>query len=48
MWHDLSDDELQARLTQRGVTDDRARFLVEHRDAPAEVAMIQGVLDGTG
>ena len=45
MWHDLSDDELRARLEQRGVDPDRAAYLIEHRDDRPEARMIEGVLD---
>jgi len=31
---DLSDDELLARLVNRGVSDDLARHWVRHRDEP--------------
>lgn len=32
-WDDLGDDELFARLVQRGVVDVAARSLVDHREA---------------
>jgi hypothetical protein len=31
-WSELSDDELRARLVQRGVDESAARFLVTHRE----------------
>jgi hypothetical protein len=33
-WSELSDDELRARLVQRGVDESTARFLVTHREDP--------------
>lgn len=44
-WH-LGDDELLARLTQRGVHPDIARELVDTRDDPESAAIIAEVLGG--
>ena len=44
-WSDLSDDELRARLVQRGVDDPAARFLVTHREDPLAANMIVELLD---
>jgi hypothetical protein len=38
-WSELSDDELRARLVQRGV-DESARVLVTHREHPLAAEMI--------
>lgn len=43
---DLGDDELHSRLVNRGVSDERATFLVQHRDDGPEATMIEKVLDG--
>ena len=45
-WSDLSDDELRARLVQRGVDESTARFLVAHREEPLAAAMIVELLEG--
>jgi hypothetical protein len=44
-WSDLSDDELRARLVQRGVDAAAARFLVTHREEPLAAKMIAELLD---
>ena len=44
-WSDLSDDELRARLVQRGVADAAARFLVTHREDPLAAKTIGELLD---
>jgi hypothetical protein len=43
-WSDLSDDELRARLVQRGVDESAARFLVTHREDPLAAKMIAELL----
>jgi len=46
-WEDLSDSELRVRLRRRGVPDEVAVALVEHRDdaeRPEAAAMIDEVL----
>jgi hypothetical protein len=45
-WSELSDDELRARLVQRGVDEPTTRFLVAHREEPLAAAMIVELLDG--
>jgi hypothetical protein len=44
-WSDLSDDELRARLVQRGVDAAAARFLLTHREDPLAAKMIAELLD---
>jgi hypothetical protein len=43
-WSELSDDELRARLVQRGVDDSTARLLVAHREDPLAAKMIVELL----
>jgi hypothetical protein len=43
-WSELSDDELLARLVQRGVEASAARFLVTHREDPLAAKMIVELL----
>ena len=43
-WSELSDDELRARLAQRGVDESAARFLVTHREDPRAAKMIAELL----
>jgi hypothetical protein len=43
---ELSDDELRARLVQRGVDESAARFLVAHREDPLAAKMIVELLGG--
>jgi hypothetical protein len=45
-WSELSDDELRARLVQRGVDESAARFLVTHREEPLAAKMIAELLGG--
>jgi hypothetical protein len=45
-WSELSDDELRARLVQRGVDESVARFLITHREDPLAAEMIVGLLGG--
>ena len=45
-WSELSDDELRARLVQRGVDESAARLLVTHREDPLGVKMIAELLGG--
>jgi hypothetical protein len=45
-WSDLSDDELRARLVQRGADESAARFLVTHREDPLAARAIADLLDG--
>lgn len=44
-WTDLADDELFARLTQRGVTLGRAELLVTYRDEPSHADTITEILE---
>lgn len=46
--YDLSDDELQARLQQRGLTMSDAWKHVERRDDEDHIPAILGVLNGDG
>jgi hypothetical protein len=43
-WSELSDDELRARLVQRGVDESAARFLVTHREDPLAATVIVELL----
>ncbi|HET6919129.1 MAG TPA: hypothetical protein VFI46_06655 [Jiangellaceae bacterium] len=43
-WSELSDDELRARLVQRGVDESAARFLVTHREDPLAAQVIVELL----
>ncbi len=43
-WSELSDDELRARLVQRGIDDSAARLLVSHREDPPAATMIAELL----
>jgi hypothetical protein len=43
-WSELSDDELRARLVQRGVDESAARFLVTHREDPLATEVIVELL----
>ncbi|MGH9287321.1 MAG: hypothetical protein ACRD0V_03335 [Acidimicrobiales bacterium] len=43
-WSELSDDELYARLVQRGVDEAAARSLVIHREDPLAAQMIAELL----
>jgi hypothetical protein len=44
-WSEVSDDELRARLVQRGVDESAARFLVTtHREDPQAATMIGELL----
>jgi hypothetical protein len=43
-WSELSDDELRARLVQRGVDESAARFLVTHREDLLAAKMIVELL----
>jgi hypothetical protein len=43
---ELSDDEVHARLVQRGVDESAARFLVAHREDPLTARMIVELLGG--
>ena len=43
-WSELSDDELRARLVQRGIDDSAARFLVTHREDPLAATMFAELL----
>jgi hypothetical protein len=45
-WSELSDDELRARLVQRGVDESAARLLVTHREDPLRAKMIAELLGG--
>jgi hypothetical protein len=45
-WSELSDDELRARLVQRGVDESAARSLVTHREDPVGAKMIAELLGG--
>ena len=45
-WSELSDDELRARLVQRGVDESAARFLVAHREDTVAAKMIAELLGG--
>jgi hypothetical protein len=45
-WSELSDDELRARLVQRGVDESAARSLVTHREDPLGAKMIVELLGG--
>jgi hypothetical protein len=45
-WSELSDDELRARLVQRGVDESPARFLVTHREDPVKAELIAELLGG--
>jgi hypothetical protein len=46
-WSELSDDELRARLVQRGVDESAARLLVTHREDPLAAKMIAELLGGS-
>ncbi len=43
-WSELSDDELRARLVQRGLDESTARFLVTYREDPLAAKMIVELL----
>lgn len=43
-WRDLADDELAARLTQRGLQDSSVAELVEHRDEDEHAELIDRML----
>jgi hypothetical protein len=43
-WRELSDDELLARLRQRGVGEERAAGLVWHREEVDAMATIEELL----
>ena len=46
-WSELSDDdELRARLVQRGVDESAARLLVTYREDPLRAKMIAELLGG--
>lgn len=38
-WSDLSDDELEARMVQRGTSAEQARILVRERDRIGDEAL---------
>ena len=46
-WSELTDDELRARLVQRGVDESAARLLVTHREDPLAAKMIVELLGGS-
>lgn len=46
-WSELSDDELRARLVQRGVDESAARLLVTHREDALAAKMIAELLGGS-
>ncbi|HZA86838.1 MAG TPA: hypothetical protein VE466_08165 [Acidimicrobiales bacterium] len=46
-WSELSDDELRARLVQRGVDESAARLLVTHWEDPLAAKMIAELLGGS-
>lgn len=43
-WQDLSDDELRARLVQRGLSSGRTELLVRARDAEHQADIISELL----
>jgi hypothetical protein len=48
MWRDLGDDELKARLRQRTADPEVSEALVEKRDEPDVVRLIDVILDDRG